>query len=96
MNKKWQQKNRSWCLKILDHHTSECAGLTYQLEFADQWETYELLFVSHEVTIGVSPKVHPLVDGAVIDFLLEGQDAGFIVRNPNIKSQCGCGESFYV
>jgi iron-sulfur cluster assembly protein len=76
--------------------TSECAGLTYQLEFADQWETYELLFVSHEVTIGVSPKVHPLVDGAIIDFLLEGQDAGFIVRNPNIKSQCGCGESFYV
>jgi hypothetical protein len=21
MNKKWQQKNRSWCLKILDHVT---------------------------------------------------------------------------
>jgi putative endopeptidase len=28
MNKKWQQKNRSWCLKILDHVTLRMQILT--------------------------------------------------------------------
>jgi len=29
MNKKWQQKNRSWCLKILDH-----------VKLPDLWTTF--------------------------------------------------------
>ena len=33
MNKKWQQKNRSWCLKILDHVTFLALQLLVRNEF---------------------------------------------------------------
>ena len=75
---------------------SECEGLNYQLEFADFWQPYELQFASEGITLGVSADTLPLVNGVLIDFMLEGEDAGFIIRNPNVKNQCHCGESFYV
>lgn len=74
--------------------TSECSGFSYQLEFADQWESYELQFVSQDVTIGLSPKALPLMKGSVVDFLPQGE--GFIIHNPNVRAECGCGESFSV
>ena len=37
-----------------------------------------------------------LLKGAEIDYVQEGDSGGFDIRNPNVKRQCGCGESFYV
>ena len=34
--------------------------------------------------------------GTVIDFVQTGEDCGFAFNNPNVSSQCGCGEGFYV
>ena len=36
------------------------------------------------------------LEGTEIDFVQEGDVSGFDIRNPNVKSQCGCGDSFYV
>ena len=36
------------------------------------------------------------VDGTQIDFVREGLNEAFKFRNPNIKGECGCGESFTV
>ena len=36
------------------------------------------------------------LDGTEIDFVQEGDANGFDIRNPNVKRQCGCGDSFYV
>ena len=35
-----------------------------------------------------------LVDGTEIDFLKQGLNEQFVFRNPNVKGECGCGESF--
>ncbi|MGK0372853.1 MAG: iron-sulfur cluster assembly protein [Glaciecola sp.] len=31
-----------------------------------------------------------------MDFVKEGLNEGFEFKNPNMKNECGCGESFHV
>jgi iron-sulfur cluster assembly protein len=37
-----------------------------------------------------------LLDGTIVDFVKEGLNEAFRFRNPNVKGECGCGESFSV
>jgi iron-sulfur cluster assembly protein len=36
------------------------------------------------------------VDGTEIDFVRQGLNEAFKFRNPNVRGECGCGESFNV
>jgi len=36
------------------------------------------------------------VDGTEIDFARHGLNEAFKFRNPNVRGECGCGESFNV
>ena len=44
----------------------------------------------------VDPKSLPYIDGTELDFAREGLNEGFRFNNPNVKDECGCGESFRV
>ena len=37
-----------------------------------------------------------LIDGTQVDFVKEGINEAFKFRNPNVKGECGCGESFSI
>ncbi len=76
--------------------TSGCSGMSYKLEFADEVGDDDLQFVSGGVTILVDPKSLAYVDGMELDYAREGLNEGFKFKNPNVKSECGCGESFGV
>ena len=76
--------------------TSGCSGMAYKLEFADAVEPSDLQFESHGVRVVVDPKSLPYVDGTELDYTREGLNEGFRFRNPNVKDECGCGESFNV
>ena len=76
--------------------TSGCSGLAYKLEFADAVNPEDVLFESNGVKVLVDPKSLPYLDGTVLDFAREGLNEGFKFSNPNIKDECGCGESFTV
>ncbi|MFO1283165.1 MAG: iron-sulfur cluster assembly protein IscA [Burkholderiales bacterium] len=76
--------------------TSGCSGLAYKLEFVDERKPEDVAFDVHGVTVVVDPKSLPYLDGTVLDFTREGLNEGFRFRNPNVKDQCGCGESFTV
>ena len=76
--------------------SSECSGMTYHLEFVDQVDDSDEAFVSHGARIFVDQKSLVWLDGTEIDYLEIGEESGFSFRNPNIKDQCSCGESFYV
>lgn len=76
--------------------TSGCSGMAYALEFADAAEQDDLRFESHGVTLLIDPKSLPYLDGTELDFVREGLNEGFKFNNPNVKNQCGCGESFAV
>jgi len=76
--------------------TTGCSGMAYKLEFADVLSEEDLQFQSHGVTLLVDPKSLPYIDGMELDFQREGLNEGFKFNNPNVKNECGCGESFQV
>ena len=76
--------------------TTGCSGLAYKLEYADAVNADDLTFDSHGVKVVVDPKSLPYLDGTELDFTREGLNEGFKFRNPNVKDECGCGESFNV
>jgi iron-sulfur cluster assembly protein len=76
--------------------TSGCSGMAYKLEFADKADNEDIQFSSHGVTLLVDPKSLPYIDGMELDYTREGLNEGFRFNNPNVKNQCGCGESFGV
>jgi iron-sulfur cluster assembly protein len=76
--------------------TSGCSGMAYKLEFADQVNAEDMQFESHGVTVFVDPKSLPYLQGTELDYAREGLNEGFKFRNPNVKDECGCGESFNV
>jgi iron-sulfur cluster assembly protein len=76
--------------------TSGCSGIAYKLEFVDQTEDEDEVFESHGVKVVIDPKSLAYLDGTELDFVKEGLNEGFKFNNPNVKDQCGCGESFNV
>ena len=76
--------------------TTGCSGLAYKLEFVDEAATEDLAFESHGVKVLVDPKSLPYIDGTELDYAREGLNEGFKFNNPNVKSECGYGESFKV
>jgi iron-sulfur cluster assembly protein len=74
--------------------TSGCSGMAYKLEFVDEMDPADLVFECHGVKVLVDPKSLPYLEGTELDFVREGLNEGFKFNNPNVKDQCGCGESF--
>ena len=65
-------------------------------EYADATAPEDHSFQSHGITVIVDPKSLPYIDGTELDFAREGLNEGFKFNNPNVKDECGCGESFNV
>lgn len=76
--------------------TTGCSGLAYKIEYADEIKSEDHHFESYGVTVVVDPKSLPYLDGTELDFAREGLNEGFKFNNPNVKDECGCGESFNV
>ena len=76
--------------------TSGCSGMAYALEYAESVGADDLAFESHGVKVLIDPLSLPYLDGTELDFVREGLNEGFKFDNPNVKNQCGCGESFAV
>jgi len=74
--------------------TSSCSGMAYVLEFVDEVSANDRVFENHGVKVVVDPKSLPYVEGTEIDYEREGLNEGLKFRNPNVKDECGCGESF--
>lgn len=72
-----------------------CSGLEYVMDF-DSPRDDDKVFV-HGATgarVIVDPKSIMHVSGSVLDYQQTLMNTGFQVRNPNVKSSCGCGQSF--
>lgn len=76
--------------------TTGCSGLAYVLEFVDELSAEGLVFESYGVKVIIDPKSLTYLDGTELDFVREGLNEGFKFNNPNVRGECGCGESFNV
>ena len=71
-----------------------CAGLSYGMRFDVEPEEDDTVTEHHGLRVFVDPASLKYVGGSVLDFEGGLQGAGFHVENPNVVSECGCGESF--
>lgn len=76
--------------------TTGCSGLAYKLEFVDIKNPDDVEFESNGIKIIVDKKSLQYLDGTELDYSKEGLQEGFKFVNPNVKDECGCGESFTV
>ena len=56
----------------------------------------DIVFEDKGVKVVVDGKSLQFLDGTQLDFVKEGLNEGFKFTNPNVKDECGCGESFHV
>ncbi|WP_158056444.1 HesB/IscA family protein [Halorussus halophilus] len=71
-----------------------CAGLSYGMRFDDEPEEDDTVYEHHGLRVFVDPASMNYIEGSIVDFETGLQGAGFNVENPNVVSECGCGESF--
>jgi iron-sulfur cluster assembly protein len=72
-----------------------CSGFSYLLDLTEeQASEQDEAMESHGVPILVDMKSLLYLDGTEIDFRDEVMGRGFVFKNPNATSSCGCGSSF--
>lgn len=73
-----------------------CSGYAYVVSYADAVAASDVVFDAAGVKVVVDAQSLQFVDGTEIDFVRQGLNEAFRFRNPNVKGECGCGESFTV
>lgn len=72
-----------------------CSGFSYMLDLTEEPKTEaDEMLESHGVKILVDMKSYLYLNGVEIDFKDEVMGRGFVFKNPNATSTCGCGSSF--
>ena len=71
-----------------------CAGLSYGMRFEHEPEDDDAIVERHDLRVFVDPASQNYVNGSTLDYEGGLQAEGFHVENPNVVSECGCGESF--
>ncbi len=73
-----------------------CSGFAYVVNYADDLGKEDIVFEDQGVKVIVDKDSLDLIDGTQVDFVKQGLNEAFRFRNPNVKGECGCGESFTV
>ncbi|MGH8254191.1 MAG: HesB/IscA family protein [Steroidobacteraceae bacterium] len=76
--------------------TTGCSGYSYVIDYADAAAPGDLVFEDQGVRVFVDSESYPMLDGTRVDFVRKGLNESFQFANPNVKAECGCGESFTV
>lgn len=73
-----------------------CSGFAYVVNYADEITDTDRVFEDQGVKVIVDQDSLGYIDGTEVDFVKQGLNEAFKFRNPNVKGECGCGESFTV
>jgi iron-sulfur cluster assembly protein len=72
-----------------------CSGLSYGMVPDDKTGDDDYVIVQHGAKLIIDKSSMPFIAGSMIDFQSDKlMGGGFVVKNPNAVSTCGCGESF--
>jgi iron-sulfur cluster assembly protein len=72
-----------------------CSGLSYDLSFTPE-EKGDNVTEKDDFKVFIDVKSMIYLKGMLLDYEGGLQGKGFVFKNPNATSTCGCGESFSV
>jgi iron-sulfur cluster assembly protein len=70
-----------------------CAGMSYTMEYAESVNPHDEVVEDRGVRLLIDPKAVLFLLGTEMDFKIDKLSSGFVFKNPNQTSACGCGES---
>ncbi|MBI4590007.1 MAG: iron-sulfur cluster assembly accessory protein [Candidatus Rokubacteria bacterium] len=71
-----------------------CSGMSYELGWEEQAAEGDNVIEVHGIKVYVDTRSASYLAGSEIDFVDNSMmGAGFAIKNPNVKSSCGCGQS---
>lgn len=73
-----------------------CSGLSYTMDWAEGPREKDRVFEKDGVRVFIDGKSLLYVSGSELVYEQTLMSSMFKVQNPNVKSVCGCGESFSV
>ncbi|KAI0025898.1 iron-binding protein iscA [Xylariomycetidae sp. FL0641] len=73
-----------------------CSGLAYHLEYVDAPGKFDEEIEQDGVKVLIDSKALFSIIGSEMDWVEDKLNQRFTFKNPNIKEECGCGESFMV
>ena len=73
-----------------------CSGLSYSMDWADAPREKDRIFERDGVRVFIDGKSFLYLAGSELAYEQTLMSSMFKVQNPNVKSTCGCGESFSV
>jgi len=72
-----------------------CSGMSYGLSF-DTIQENDHVQEEYGIKVYIDPKSAIYMKGTTLDFQSGLEGKGFVIKNPQSKSSCGCGKSFTV
>ncbi len=72
-----------------------CSGMQYGFTFDDKKDDDNIV-PCEDIEVLIDEPSLAYIKGAVIDYVADMRGAGFVVKNPQSKGECGCGVSFTV
>jgi iron-sulfur cluster assembly protein len=73
-----------------------CSGLSYSMDWAEAPREKDRVFERDGVRVFIDGKSFLYLAGSELTYEQTLMSSMFKVQNPNVKSMCGCGESFSV
>ena len=71
-----------------------CSGMSYELGWEDKQAADDNITESQGIKVYIDKNSAPYLSGIEIDYVQNDMmGAGFAIKNPNVKSSCGCGQS---
>ena len=73
-----------------------CSGFQYGFKFDEDEAFDDDVIDFRDFSLLVDSMSYPYLYGSTLDFVEDLSGAKFVIKNPNAKTTCGCGESFTV
>ena len=71
-----------------------CSGMSYVLNIETEFDEEDILLDIPGVTVYIDPYSADILKNTTVDYQSGLQQHGFVFRNPDANSTCGCGMSF--
>ena len=75
---------------------SGCSGLAYAMEYCYEKEHDDIVVTQCSKRLYIDRKSMVYLHGSDMHYRKTEFEEGYEFVNPNVTSECGCGESFYV
>ncbi|MEL7048207.1 MAG: iron-sulfur cluster assembly accessory protein, partial [Pseudomonadota bacterium] len=70
-----------------------CAGMEYTMDWAQTQDKFDEVVEHNGVKVLIEPTAVMYLLGTEMDYEVDKLSSGFVFKNPNQQSACGCGES---